>query len=118
MARLFADEDFHQGVVEELVRIGHDVLTTRDAGLAGQGTDDAQILATATAQGRAVLTHNRRHFIRLHGTQQPHAGIVVCTRDDADPVALAGRAAAALAAVPDLTNQLLRVQRPARPPTP
>jgi hypothetical protein len=116
MARLFADEDFHQRVAEELVRLGHDVLTCPAAGLAGRGVDDARILAFATAQGRAVLTHNRRHFIRLHATSQPHAGIIVCTRDDANPVALAGRVHAAIIGVPALNDLLVRVQRPAAPP--
>ncbi|OAD19383.1 hypothetical protein THIOM_004984 [Candidatus Thiomargarita nelsonii] len=33
------------------------------------------------AQGRAVLTINRKHFIRLHRLQPEHAGIIVCTFD-------------------------------------
>jgi len=35
MARLYANENFPLQVVEELRRAGHDVLTTREAGKAG-----------------------------------------------------------------------------------
>jgi len=34
LARLYADENFLQPAVEELRRLGHDVLTTADAGMA------------------------------------------------------------------------------------
>ena len=94
MARLFADEDYHNRVTAELVALGHEVISVQSTGL--RGINDPAVLAIATAQGRAVLTHNRRHFIRLHRIAQPHSGIVVCTRDDADPAALARRVHAAL----------------------
>ena len=68
-------------------------------------------LAFATAAGRAVLTFNRRHFIRLHAEVSSHAGIIVCTRDD-DVVALANRIHQQLQGTPILLNQLLRVNRP------
>ena len=42
----------------------------------------AAVLAFATAGGRAVVTFNRRHFIRLHTEGHIDAGILVCTRDD------------------------------------
>jgi hypothetical protein len=32
--------------------------------------------------GRAVLTFNRRHLVRLHLFGAPHAGVISCTRDD------------------------------------
>jgi hypothetical protein len=38
-------------------------------------------LAYATAQSRAVITLNRRDFIRLHHGCADHAGIIVCTAD-------------------------------------
>jgi hypothetical protein len=41
MARLFADEDFPLLTVRTLRTFGHDVITTREAGLAGRGTADA-----------------------------------------------------------------------------
>src|SRR5215204_4518057 len=98
MAHLLADEDFHRRATDTLVALGHDVPTAQAAGL--RGVPDPGVLAFGTADGRAVLTHNRRHFIRLHAVAQPHAGIVVCTRDDADPVGLAGRAHRAIAGLP------------------
>jgi hypothetical protein len=42
------------------------------------------------AAGRAVVTLNRRHFIRMPAEVSSHAGIIVCTRDD-DMMALADR---------------------------
>ena len=90
MAALFADEDFPFPAVRTLRALGHDVLTTLEAGLAGVGTDDPDIRAEATRLGRAVLTINRRDYISLHRADPAHAGIVVCTRDD-DTMALAGR---------------------------
>ena len=64
MARLLADEDFSLRVVEELRRLGHDVLTAREAGLANQKTADPLIIVAATRDGRSVLTFIRRHFGR------------------------------------------------------
>jgi hypothetical protein len=111
MARLYADEDFDYPVVEELRRLGHDVLTVQEAGQANQRTPDEDVLAFAISQGRAVLTFNRRHFIRLHRKVQTHAGIVVCTWD-ADSIALAGRIHQVLAPCPTLDNQVFRITRP------
>jgi predicted nuclease of predicted toxin-antitoxin system len=56
MARLYADEDFPGPVVLVLRAFGHDVVTVQQAGR--RGTSDSQVLADATADGRAVLTHN------------------------------------------------------------
>jgi hypothetical protein len=76
MARLYADEDFPLPVVEALRQLGHDVLTVQEAGRANQGIGDGQVLADATADGRAVLTHNHPDFKRLHRRgRPPHAGI-------------------------------------------
>jgi len=112
MASFYADEDFDYPVVVELRQLGHDVLTVQEAGQKGQ--KDPVVLAFASAQGRAVLTYNRRHFIRLHRQTSSHSGIVICTRDK-DFVALAGRIDQTVANCPNLTNQLLRVYRPSVP---
>jgi len=114
MARLYADEDFPFPVVEELRRLGHDVVTVHQAGRGNQGIDDPDVLADATADGRAVLTHNHPDFKRLHRSGQPHAGIVSCTQDSTDPVGLAQRIHAAITPLPDLSNQFIRVVRPHR----
>lgn len=111
MARLYADEDFSYPVIQRLHQLGHDILTVHEACQASQGIEDAAVLAFATAAGRAVLTFNRRHFIRLHAEVSSHAGIIVCTRDD-DVVALANRIHQQLQGTPILLNQLLRVNRP------
>ena len=114
MARLYADENFDRAVVMELRRLGHDVLTAQEAGQANQGIADRDQFTFAIGQGRAVLTFNRRHFIRLHGQMQPHHGLLVCT-DDLDKVALAERIHRALISDPVLDNQLLRINRPSPP---
>jgi hypothetical protein len=111
MGRLFADEDFDHPVVEELRRLGHDVLTVQDAGRANQGLPDVDVLAFAVSQGRAMLTFNRRDFIRLHRLSSIHAGIIVCTRD-VDVIALATRINRALGAQVTLDGQLIRIYRP------
>jgi hypothetical protein len=111
MGRLFADEDFDHPVVEELRRLGHDILTVQDAGLANHGLPDVDVLAFAVSQGRAVLTFNRRDFIRLHRRSSTHAGIIVCTRD-VDAIALAARIDRAVNAQVTLSAQLIRIYRP------
>lgn len=49
---------------------------------ANQQVPDREVLVFATPSGRALLSHNRRHFIALHaGGTVAHAGIVACTVD-------------------------------------
>ena len=112
MARFYANENLPAPVVTDLRRLQHDVLTMRESGHAGRAVPDLEVLAFATNQGRAVLTLNRRHFVRLHLEQPAHAGIIVCTFD-ADFTALATRIHAVVEGTPDITAQLLRVNRPA-----
>ena len=113
MARLYSNENFPRRVAEELRLLGHDLLSLFEAGRANQKVPDDQVLAFATDQRRAVLTLNRFDFIRLHQeTQAAHDGIIVCTRDDADPSALARRIHSAIHDAGDLAGQLIRVVRP------
>jgi hypothetical protein len=91
---LYADEDFPLPVVEELRRLGHDVITAQEDGRIQ--TPDADVLARAHALGRAVLTHNRRHFERLDRQGAAHSGILSATQDANNHLALAGRIQAAL----------------------
>jgi predicted nuclease of predicted toxin-antitoxin system len=65
VALLYADEHFPAEVVTELRRLGHDVQTVQETGQAGLKWPDSEILNYAAGQGRAVLTLNRRDFIRL-----------------------------------------------------
>ncbi len=109
--RLYADENFPLPVVEELRQLGHDVLTAQDDGR--QATPDPDILVRAHALGRAVLTHNRRHFERLHRQGADHSGILSATRDD-DASGLAARVHAALTGLSP-GRWCLRVNRPPAP---
>ncbi len=110
MARLYSNENFPQLAVEELRRLGHDVLTVLDAGRANQSIPDEEVLAFAKANNRAILTLNRKHFIRLHQQSPEHAGIIVCTFD-ADFRGQAQRIDAAIKTVDGLQGQLLRINR-------
>jgi hypothetical protein len=111
MARLYANENFPLAVVEELRRLGHDVLTIQETGQAGQSMPDEAILAFAQREGRAVLTLNRKHFFRLHRAGKAHAGVIGCTFD-ADFVSLARRIDAAIEMQAQLSGVLIRVNRP------
>ncbi len=111
MAHLYTNENFPRQVVESLRRLGHDVLTVQEAGNAGQGISDEDVLVFAIQQNRTVITINRRDFMQLHKTHSSHAGIIVCTQDT-DTQGQAERIHQAIIQVEDLTNQLLRVNRP------
>ena len=110
-ARLYANENFPRQAVAALRALGHDVLTSAEAGNAGRAVPDEAVLAFAVAAARAVVTLNRRHFVRLHSETPVHAGIVVCSFDP-DFAALAARIDAALDAAGDPAGQLLRINRP------
>jgi hypothetical protein len=112
VARLYSNENFPLPVVDELRRLGHDVLTIQDTGKAGQSVEDDVVLDYAVADDWAVLTMNRKHFIRLHAEKPDHHGIIVCTVD-ADFAGQAGRIHAAIGAARDLRGRLIRVNRPA-----
>lgn len=111
MARLYANENFPLPAVEELRRLGHDVLTSQESGQAGQAVSDEKVLAFAVAEGRTLITLNRKHFVRLHEASSDHTGIVVCTFDP-DFIALAQRIHTALGARPQMAGQLVRINRP------
>lgn len=110
MAALYTNENFPLPAVVELRRLGHDVLTIQETGRADIATPDEEVLAFANAQARILITLNRRHFVGLHTTGQPHAGLVVCTFNP-DFEALARRVHEALAAEPDMDGKLVRVNR-------
>ena len=111
MARLYSNENFPFPVVDELRRLGHDVLTVLDTGHAGQAWPDEQVLAFATSEQRALLTLNRKHFFRLHALEPNHSGIIACTFD-ANFAALAARIDAAVTPTGPLSGQLIRINRP------
>ncbi len=111
MTRLYADEQFPKATSEQLRVLDHDVLTVQEAGNAGDS--DPEVLAFAVAADRAVITQNRRDFIRLHRQSSEHAGIIVCSVDQ-DSEALANRINAAIFVEKPLAGKLIRVVRPAR----
>ncbi len=109
--QLYADEDFPLPAVEILRQLGHDVLTAQEDGR--MAAPDPDLLARAHALGRTVLTHNRRHFERLHRQGLAHSGIV-SARQDADFPTLAARIHAALAGGSP-GRWCIRVNRPPAP---
>ena len=63
MARLYANENFPFQVVKTLRNLGHDVLTSLDAGNANRSIPDDEVLAFSTQEKRALLTINQRDFL-------------------------------------------------------
>ncbi len=110
MARLYSNENFPLPVVVKLRELGHNVLTIQETGKADEALPDDKVLAFATAENRAMLTLNRRHFIRLHTEKPQHAGIIVCTVNP-DFVGQAERIDKAIGEQTLLNGQLIRVNR-------
>ncbi|MEG4228611.1 DUF5615 family PIN-like protein [Microcoleus sp. N9_B2] len=111
MARIYADEQYPLPVVEFLRPLGHDVLTVQEAGNAGLGIPDEDVLAFAVSNERAVLTLNRGDFIRLHRSQPDHTGIIICTQDS-NWERQATRINEAISVEETLSGKLIRVVRP------
>jgi predicted nuclease of predicted toxin-antitoxin system len=107
---MYSNENFPMPVVEELRLLGHDVVSIQERGRANEGTPDDEVMQLAIVEDRAVLTINRKDFIRLHKRNAQHAGIIVCTYDPDYP-AQASRIHKAIMACPDVRGQLLRINR-------
>ena len=107
---LYADENFPLRVVEELRRLGQDVLTAFEDGKANQSVTDQELLARATELGRAVLTLNRLDFKRLHLSASNHSGIIICT-EDPDRIGQAQRIVDSVVEAGELQGRLIRVYR-------
>lgn len=110
MAKLYANENFPVEVVQRLRTLGHDVLTTHDAGRSNQRIEDDAVLRFAITSGRCVITINRKDFIRLHRSHPEHPGIIVCT-ENRDFEAFAHRIDEAIKQEPELAGRLVRVVR-------
>jgi predicted nuclease of predicted toxin-antitoxin system len=109
--RLFlADENFPYPVVVALREYGWDVLTLADVNLSESAIPDEVVLQFATEHRRAVITFNRKDFIRLHKIVASHCGIVVCTFD-LDFKQLANRIIQTLEVIENLNNQLIRITK-------
>lgn len=113
--RFYSNENFPNPVVEFLRAIGHDILTSHDAGLSNRGVPDRSVLEFATREARAILTFNRRDFVRLHtSVATQHAGIIVCS-EDRDYERLAERIHNQVKDLSSLAKQLIKVDRPSQP---
>jgi hypothetical protein len=88
---------------------GYDVLTSLKAGRSNRRIPDAEVLEYATSEGRALLTLNRKHFIKLHQQKPEHSGIV-CTVDP-DFSGQANRIHEAIVNLTSLAGVLIRVNR-------
>jgi hypothetical protein len=110
MAHLYANENFPLPAVEELRRLGVPVLTMAEAGQAGQAMSDEAVLAYAQQEDLALLTLNRKHFVRMHRIHPDHPGIIVCSFDP-DFSRLAQRIRAAIMSHESMRGQLIRINR-------
>jgi len=111
MPRLYANENFSLPVVEELRLLGHDVLTTPDAGNVGKASPEEAVLDLATAENRILITLNRKYIIRLHPLNCEHNGIIVRSVDPSF-TGQALRIHEALEASGPLEGKLIRINRP------
>jgi predicted nuclease of predicted toxin-antitoxin system len=110
MASFYTNENFPIKVVEYLREMGHDILTSYEAGNANQRIPDEDVLDFATKAGRILLTLNRRDFIELHEKVSNHAGVIVCTQN-IDLREQAEQIDAVMREMSDLTGKLVRVNR-------
>lgn len=77
--KVYVDEDIPLSFSQALVNRGVDVVTTQQASNCGHS--DAAQLDFATKEERAIITHNKKDFVQLHGeymaAEKSHAGIIV-----------------------------------------
>jgi hypothetical protein len=112
MARFYSNENVPLPVVEEFRRLGHDVLTSLEAGTANQRAPDREVLRFAVSQSRVLLTLNRNHFVKLHREDPAHCGIIACTFDR-NFTGQAAKIHELTRETIDFTGRLMRVVRPA-----
>jgi predicted nuclease of predicted toxin-antitoxin system len=78
-ASLYLDENVDVLVAKLLRARGFDAVTAHERSTLG--ITDPEQLALAIAEGRALVTHNREHFVALHTeyllSNQPHMGILI-----------------------------------------
>jgi hypothetical protein len=78
---LYTDEMVDADLAVELRRLAHDAESCLEAGRSNQGIPDAEQLAYAARQGRAILTFDSGDFQRLDAEWKAagrrHAGIIV-----------------------------------------
>jgi predicted nuclease of predicted toxin-antitoxin system len=110
-ATLYLDQDVSVQLARILVGRGFDVITTRDAG--NLDTEDDEQLAFAVRQGRAILTHNRDHFTRLHEEYleqgRHHHGILIAGQRPVYQIARRVQALLNTLTADELEKQILHV---------
>jgi Domain of unknown function (DUF5615) len=112
MAKFYSNENFRKQIVQHLIEMGHDVLTSHDANNANLGLPDSDVISFANKSERIVLTFNRKDFIQLHNQNSDHFGIIVCT-EDKNSEALAIRIHNSVIDLEsNLKSQLIRINRP------
>lgn len=76
---LYTDEDVYGELAAQIRARGYDAISAYEVNLVG--IPDEEQLQYAISQGRAILTHNMRHFEPLHkefvDSRKDHYGIVV-----------------------------------------
>lgn len=110
MAKLFGDENFDVRAMSKLKDLGHDTLTALESGIANQRISDDAVLKFATADGRAVVTFDRRDYYRLHQEHPDHAGIIACTSNP-NVEELAAQIDREISLEGTLDNKFIRVYR-------
>ncbi|MEW6263156.1 MAG: DUF5615 family PIN-like protein [Thermodesulfobacteriota bacterium] len=110
MADLYSNENIPLPLVYELRRLGHDVLTSYEAGQANQSIPDNKVLEFAKQNGRAVITLNRKDFVKLHLRSSNHLGIILCS-EEKNHSNMAKRINRQIKANNPLPGKLLRVNR-------
>jgi len=95
--RFFTDEDIYRATTLSLRSAGFDVVSTPESGRLGE-SDESQ-LQWASSEGRAIITFNVAHFVRLHTEwmhqARNHAGVIVSSQR----------------AIGDLSHRLLRLAK-------
>ena len=108
MFRFYSNENLSFILVKELRDLGHDVLTSYEAGNANQRIPDERVLAEATMNNRCVLTFNRDDFLQLHRSGIEHSGIIIF-KDDRDRLNQVLTLQKYLITQQTLKNRLIRV---------
>lgn len=110
MASFYTNENFPIRIAQYLREMGHDVLTSYEAGKANQRIPDEEVLDFAAKAGRIVLTLNRRDFIAIHEKAPDHAGIIVCTQNS-NSREQSEQIDSVVQEMGDLAGKLIRVNR-------
>lgn len=110
MIKLYSNENFPLPVVNELRKLGYDVLTIQETGQDQIALPDQEVLRFASDNKRTVLTFNRKDFIALHKNSNKHDGIIVCSFD-INFTALAHRIHNIISNVKSLHGELIRINR-------